>query len=370
MAIDSVNPALVPGARGEVEIAEYCAGWLAAHGFAVHRLADDASRPSIVGLAAGNGGGPSLMFNGHIDTVTTAGYAGDPFAALRREGRLYGRGAYDMKGGVAAMMVAAARARELGLTGDVLVACVADEEHASLGTAEVLRHFHADAAIVTEPTHLEPCIAHKGFAWFDILIHGRAAHGSMPEQGIDAITRAGHFLVALEQLDQRLRASPSHGSLGTGSIHASLIRGGEEMSSYPAACRISIERRTVPGETAQSVAAEIAAILGRIRAEQPDFRADLEPGLVRAPFAVGEDEVIVDAVQRAAAGRLGVSPALGSRPFWTDCALFQEAGIPAVLFGASGGGAHTVEEWADEASVLALCDILLETARSFCTNRQ
>lgn len=366
VAIPSVNPDLVPGAAGEAAIADHCAAWLAERGFEVHRLEARPGRPSVVGVARGTGGGRSLMLNGHYDTVTLAGYDGDPLAATRHGGRLYRRGAFDMKSGVAAMMVAAARAKAAGLAGDLLVACVADEEHASFGTEEVVAHFTADAAIITEPSHLEVTIAHKGFAWFEVVVRGRAAHGSRPELGVDAIAKAGRFLVALDEWDRAVRSNPSHARLGSGSVHASLIQGGQELSSYPAECRIQLERRTVPGETGASVEAELRTIMTRLAAEDYAFRAELIPGLVRPPFEVGEDEPVVRVLREAAARRLGRAPALRGEPFWTDCAILAGAGIPAVTFGADGGGAHAAEEWADEASVEAVADILAEAAVAFC----
>lgn len=366
VAINSVNPDLVPGAAGEAAIADFCAAWLGARGFEVHRLESRPGRPSIVGIARGLGGGRSLMLNGHYDTVTLAGYAGDALKPVRRDGKVYGRGAFDMKSGVAAMMVAAARAKEARLRGDVIVACVADEEHASFGTEEVVARFRADAAIVAEPSHLELTVAHKGFAWYEIVVSGRAAHGSRPELGIDAIAKAGKFLTAIDDWDRRLRARPTHKRLGAGSVHASLIRGGEEWSSYPAECRIKIERRTVPGETGASVAAEIKAILAEISAADPAFKAEVIAGLERAPFEIDEDEPIVSTLRAAASARLGRAPAWRGEPFWTDCAILQAAGIPCVMFGADGGGAHAAEEWAEERSVEALADILFETARDFC----
>lgn len=370
VGIPSVNPDLVPGAAGEAAIADFCAAWLAARGFEVHRLEQRPGRPSIVGVARGAGGGRSLMLNGHYDTVTLAGYSGDPLAAERRGGKLYGRGAFDMKSGVAAMMVAAARAKDAGLAGDLLVACVADEEHASFGTEEVVTAFRTDAAIVTEPSNLELVVAHKGFAWFEVVVHGRAAHGSRPELGMDAIAKAGRFLVALEGWDRRLRANPTHPRLGSGSVHASLIQGGQELSSYPAECRISLERRTVPGETGDSVAAELRAILDDIAATDPAFRAELHRGLVRPPFEVAGGAPVVQAIQAAATRRMGQMPPLRGEPFWTDCAILAGAGIPAVMFGADGGGAHAAEEWADEASVGTLADILADTAIAFCGRSQ
>jgi acetylornithine deacetylase len=199
-----------------------------------------------------------------------------------------------------------------------------------------------------------------------VVVRGRAAHGSRPELGVDAIAKAGKFLTALEAWGHRLRARPVHPRLGAGSVHASLIEGGQEWSSYPAECRIKIERRTVPGETGASVAAEIRAILAEIAAADPAFRAELIAGLERPPFEIAEDAPIVATLRDAAAARLGRPPAWRGEPFWTDCAILQAAGIPCVMFGADGGGAHAAEEWAEERSVEALAEILYETARGFC----
>jgi acetylornithine deacetylase len=366
VTIPSVNPDLVKGGHGEAEIADYISGWFHGHGFEVHRLERNAGRPSIVGIARGKGGGKSLMFNGHIDTVTLAGYDGEPLDPVIRDGKIFGRGSFDMKGGVAAMMVAAARAKAKGVAGDILVACVADEEYASFGTEEAVERFKADAAIVTEPSHLEVTIAHRGFVWFDVEVQGRAAHGSRPELGIDAIAKAGKFLVALEELDKSLRAKPSHPILKSGSVHASIISGGEELSSYPAKCLIRLERRTIPGETVESTRAELHQIIDRIAASDPDFKAAPTPGLARPPFEVSKDEAIVKALQNSATARLGKMPDWRGEPFWTDCAILQSAGIPCVMFGADGGGAHAAMEWTTTESVKALADILTETALAFC----
>lgn len=366
VSINSVNPDLVPGGAGEAAIGDFCAAWLSERGFEVHRLEEHPGRPSIVGVARGSGGGRSLMFNGHYDTVSIDGYGGDALSPRIEDGRLYGRGSFDMKGGVAGMMVAAARAKTTGLRGDIVVACVADEEYASFGTEEVVRLFKADAAIVTEPSHLELTIAHKGFVWFDVIVEGRAAHGSRPELGVDAIAKAGRFLMALEDQDRRLRNNPTHAILKSGSVHASKIEGGAEMSSYPARCRVSLERRTIPGETPETVKAELEIIIEEIAARDPDFHATVEVGLNRGPFEVTETEPIVATLDRVATKALGRTPARRGEPFWTDCAILKQAGIPCVMFGADGAGAHAASEWTTVESVRTLADILTETAVEFC----
>ncbi|MGW1785197.1 ArgE/DapE family deacylase [Streptomyces sp. NPDC002143] len=368
VSIDSVNPDLVPGGAGETVIADFCSAWLAARGFEVHRLEKRPGRPSLVAIVRGTGGGKSLMLNGHLDTVSCADYDGDPLDPQIRDGKMYGRGTFDMKGGIAAMMVAAARATAHGpLRGDVILACVADEEHGSSGTEEVLESCTADAAIVTEPSHLELTLAHKGFAWFDVEVEGRAAHGSRPELGIDAIARAGHFLVALEELGRHLAQGPAHPLLGTGTVHASVIHGGEEPSTYPAHCRITLERRTVPGENAESVERELTAVLDRLAATVPDFRYRLTRGLHREPFQADPEAPIVRALTRHATQALGHPPVVRAEPFWTDCALLDRAGIPCLLFGVDGEGAHAATEYVDLASLDRLTDILTHTIADFCS---
>ncbi len=281
-------------------------------------------------------------------------------------GKIYGRGSIDMKAGVAAMMVAAHRASQNGLRGDIIVACVADEENGSLGSEEVSRHYRPDAVIVTEPSDLEIIVTHKGFVWIDVTVEGRAAHGSRPLEGIDAIAKAGRFLTALDELAQSMLKRTPYPLLGTGSIHASIIRGGEEMSSYPARCTIRIERRTVPGETREQVGKDIEALLARCRTADPAFKASFELGFTREPLIDAGESDIVRLVEKAATQRLGQTPKRAGMTGWTDCAIFNALGIPSLLFGPTGAGLHAATEWADIASVEAVADILTETAAAFC----
>lgn len=367
IAIDSVNPGLVPDGAGESAVAEFCGRWLDARGFEVRRLEKRPGRPSLVAVARGTGGGRRLMLNGHLDTVSLAGYDGDPLQPRIEAGKIFGRGAYDMKAGVAAMMAAAARVTAAGPPrGDVLLALVADEERDSVGTEEVLESFTADAAVVTEPSNLEVILAHKGFAWFDVEIVGRAAHGSRPDLGVDAIAKAGHFLVALEELGQRLAQGPAHPLLGTGTVHASVIQGGEEPSTYPAHCRVTIERRTVPDEDNDLVRDELTSLLDRLAATVPGFCYRLSAGLCREPFEADPQAAIVRALTRNAETVLGRPPAVGAGPFWTDAALLHRAGIPCLLFGVEGDGAHAATEWTDIASLHHVTDTLAGTITEFC----
>ena len=365
VSIDSTNPDLVPGGAGEAQIAAFIANWLERAGLEVKLIGSEEGRPNVVGIARGSGGGKALLLNGHMDTVA-AGEMVEPHRPRIEDNRMYGRGAYDMKGGLAACMVAAAEAAKLPLRGDVIVTAVADEEYASLGTAEVAKQVRADGAIVAEFTELQMILAHKGFVWLEVETVGRAAHGSRPDLGVDAIAHMGRVLAEVEAWGEALRAGPAHPLLGSGSVHASLIRGGREISSYPERCTLSIERRTLPGETAQSVEAEMAELVRQLRDADPSFKAIVRRGLYRQPLETPEDADIAQAVQRAAVKVLGQAAPIAGVAFWTDAALLAAAGIPSLLFGPAGAGAHAAEEWVDLQSVEACAQVYLEAAREFC----
>jgi acetylornithine deacetylase len=349
--IDSVNPDLVPGGAGEAEVARFVADWLEDAGLEVEVEEIAPGRPNVVGRARGSGGGATLLLNAHMDTV---GYEGmrAPLEPRVEDGRLYGRGAYDMKGSLAAIMVAGAEAAQARLRGDVLVAAVVDEEVFSIGAEAVARGYRADAAIVSEPTELRLVVAHKGFVWMEVETRGRAAHGSRPDLGEDAIVAMGRVLTGLGALADALLANPSHALLGSGSVHASLIRGGAELSTYPESCVLGLERRTVPGETVELVESQIRAV-----AEGAEIRTTF----VREPFEVAQEEAVVQAVQRHAGG-----PEIAGVPFWADSAVFAAAGIPTVVFGPRGEGAHAQLEWVDLADLERCRDVYLAVARELC----
>jgi acetylornithine deacetylase len=361
--IDSVNPSLVPGAAGEGAIAAFVARWASARGLDAAVLEATPGRPSVVVRARGAGGGRDLLLCGHLDTVGVAGMR-DPHRARVDGDRLHGRGAYDMKAGLAAALLACHEAAGLGLAGDVIVAAVADEEHASLGVREALEVVHADAAVVTEPTELALVVAHKGFAWLEVEVGGRAAHGSRPDLGVDAIVAAGPLLTAIGRLDREL-AARSHPLVGRGSVHASLIAGGSELSTYPERCTIGLERRLLPGESAADAESEIDAILGGARRADPALRAARRTLLVREPIEVRAGAPVVGLVRDAAAAVLGAPPPVTGVPYWADSALIAAAGIPTVVFGPGGAGAHAAEEWVSIAETLAVARTLSGAARAF-----
>jgi acetylornithine deacetylase len=313
----------------------------------------------------GEGGGRSVLLNAHLDTVGVAGMA-EPFRPRIRNGRMYGRGSYDMKSGLAACMMALDEIRAAHLSGDVIVAAVADEEHASLGVQSILKRISADAAIVTEPTSLQVCVAHKGFSWHEITTTGRAAHGSRPDLGIDAISHMGRVLHRLESLQIELCRRAPHPLLGHGSLHASLVAGGQELSSYPAVCTLQLERRTVPGEDIAAIEQELGAVLSQLSAEDPQLQARQRTILVRPAFGVAEDAPIVQTLRAQAEQVLGQCPAVIGQSFWMDAAFFAGAGIPTVVFGPHGAGAHSTEEWVDLNSVDVCRQVLIGTIRAFC----
>jgi len=365
VAIESINPDVVVGGSGELALARFVAGWCERAG--LETTLDDLApgRANVIAVARGSGGGRSLMLNAHMDTVGVAGMT-DPFEPRLENGRLYGRGAQDMKGSLAACMLATVEAARRGLRGDVIFTAVADEEFASVGTEAVAASVRADAAIVTEPTEMRVAIAHRGFVHLEVEVHGRAAHGSRPDLGIDAIAKTGRILVGIEELDTQLRGDPTHPYLGSGSIHASLIEGGQEFSSYPARCLLQAERRTIPGETRELVERELREIVTRAGDGDPDFSADVRAPISRDPFEVAEDAQIVDAVRRHATAVLGATPETVGVSFWADSALLAAAGIPTVVFGPTGAGLHTEAEWVDVESLEQCVEIYVAVAAEIC----
>jgi acetylornithine deacetylase len=365
IAIESINPDVVSGGSGEREIARFVAEWCERAGLETSLTELAPGRANVVAVAHGAGSGPGLMLNAHTDTVGVAGMT-DPFEPRLEGGRLYGRGAYDMKGSLAACMLATAEAARRGLGGDFVLTAVADEEFASIGTEAIAASMTAGAAIVTEPTEMNVAVAHRGFVHVEIETLGRAAHGSMPELGIDAIAKMGRVLVGIEELDGMLRANPTHTYLGSGSVHASLIEGGQEYSSYPARCVVQAERRTIPGETEQTVEREFREIVERAGEDDADFSADVRFLASREPFEVPESEQIAELVHRHASAVLSVEPPFVGVPFWADSALLAEAGISTVLFGPRGEGAHAEVEWVDVESLEQCMEIYVRVATELC----
>jgi acetylornithine deacetylase len=365
--INSINPGIAADGAGETEIAAYIAGVLGALGLETRILEPEPGRATAVGIVRGTGGGRSLMLNGHADTVGVEGMP-EPFSAEIREGRLYGRGAHDMKGSLAACIGAAKMLADAGvrLRGDLVVAAVADEEYGSLGTADLIEHVRVDAAIVTEPTNMEVCLAHKGYIWIEVETEGKAAHGSRFTEGIDAVMMMGRFLAGLDVLEQALRTGPAHPLVGPPSLHAAMIEGGTGLSTYAASCRLKIERRTVPGETVEQAIDQIIAIASRLSASDPTFSATVRQFFAREPFEVAPGAGIVRTLAGSAAAVLGRRPAFVGDTPWMDAALLAEAGVETVVMGPLGAGEHSAVEWVDIGTVVQMAEILARTATEYC----
>jgi acetylornithine deacetylase len=357
VAIDSVNPSLVEGGAGEAAIAHFIGEWMRHAGFDVRVDEIAPGRVNVVAVAEGVGGGPTRMLCGHTDTVGVDGMAA-PFAPDIRDGRLYGRGAQDMKGGVAAMMAGAAAWLTAGRRGSgrVIVAAVADEEYASIGAEAVAREWRADEAVIPEPTDLDLGVAHKGFSCAEVIVHGRAAHGSRPADGRDAILRMGRLLNRIEARDQNLRKTHAHVLLGAPSMHTGTIRGGSSLSTYPAECVLQVERRTIAGERTSVCVEELEQMAAALRAEDPEFECEVRQLLARPPYLVSPDADVLHSLGAAVTQRFGSRPVTGLS-YWTDAAILGEAGTPTVIFGPRGAGLHGVEEYVELDDVIGCRDV-------------
>lgn len=366
----SVNPEIEKGGAGEEEVARLAAGWLADWGYDTTTTEPVPGRFNVMARRAGGadpraGRAPALLLNGHLDTVGVAGME-RPFSGRIEADRLHGRGAADMKAGVACVLAVARELAGAPMPGELIVALTADEEHASLGMQELASSgLRADGAVVCEPTGLAVMPAHKGFLWVEARVAGRAAHGSRPDAGVDAIARAGHLLTALEDEAQRLRRDTSHPLLGPASVHAGTISGGAAPSVYPSRCDLVMERRTLPEETEDGVMAEMEAMADRARRARPGLDVRLAPLLYRAGTEVPTDSPLVEGLLRACR-REGLPGAVAGMSAWVDACFLNQGGIPAVCFGpGSIAQAHTDDEWVAVSEILGCARVLARFARRF-----
>ena len=365
--IDSRNPTLAPGAPGERDCARFLGDVLHEWGFHVELQDVVPGRPNLIARIGSPRGGRSLMYNGHLDVVGTENMVHAPWSAEEREGRMYGRGSADMKGGIAAMCVGAWRAARAGVRGEIIVAAVVDEEYESLGTRSLLtRGIRADAAVVTEPTHLAIMPALRGVAWIEVVIAGRAAHGSRWDLGIDAIRHAGLLLAELDRVDAEELPRVAHRLLGRGSLHASLIEGGIGMSTYPDRCVLKLERRTIPGEQASDALEEVERACAAVRARRPTFDATARLLVAQGPSDVAVDAPLVRELVHALEEN-AESPRIEGMSAWTDAALLNEAGIPAVCFGPGDISlAHAAEEYIPLEEIDRATEVLFKLAQRWC----
>ncbi len=364
--IDSRNPTLTSGSPGEGACARALAAVLDDWGFCVEMPDVAPGRPNVI-ARLGSADAPALMLNGHLDVVGVEGMVHDPFAAEVRDNRIYGRGSADMKGGLAAMCAAAVAGHDPSANKQILITAVIDEEYESLGMRALMASgVRAEAAIITEPTRLAICPAHRGFVWLDVSLRGRAAHGSRYDIGVDAITHAGLLLAELDQLESTRESGPRHPLLGRGSLHASKIRGGVGMSTYPEECELAIERRTLPGESADKAIREIVDACDRVKATHPDFDARVTLSTAQLASDVSSDAPIVKRL-RGALERERMPIRIEGMSAWTDAALLNEAGIPAVCFGPGDITlAHAAEEFVPVEEIGLATRVLTRVVREWC----
>ena len=365
--IDSRNPRLSPGGPGETACVALLRDVLDAWGFRteVHEAA--AGRPNLIARVGEARGGRALMLSGHVDVVGVEGMTHEPFAAEERDERLYGRGAADMKGGVAAMCAAAWQAARGALAGEVVVAIAADEEYESIGTRAVLeRGIRADAAVVGEPTSLGVMPAHRGFVWVEVVVHGRAAHGSRWDVGVDAIRHTGLLLAELDRIDAEELPRRTHPLLGRASLHASTIDGGIGMSTYPDRCVLRLERRTLPGEGDGDAMEEVRRACEAVRRRRAEFAADVSVLMSQGPSDVSTEAPVVRAL-REALRECAERDVVAGMSAWTDAALLNAAGIPAICFGPGDISlAHAAEEYIPLPEIDRAASVLASLARRWC----
>ena len=362
----SVNPQLEEGGNGEREAATLVAEWLDLWGLDTRITEISPNRFNVI--AKLDGEGPTLLLNGHLDTVGVGGMIVPPFDAKVEGGRIWGRGSCDMKAGLAAILATTKRLVEEGPRPNLIVAMTADEEHASLGMYALVDSFpSADFAIVTEPTRLAVMPAHKGFLWVRAVFEGRAAHGSRPDLGIDAIRHAALYVSALDDYGDQLTSRPAHPLLKHGSVHAGTIQGGSAASVYPDLCEIVLERRTMPGEKPEKVLQEFQRILDELSEREEDLSASLEQMLERPGTEVPEDSRLVQGLLEAGQGH-GIPPVVEGMTAWVDAALLNEIGIPAVCYGPGDiAQAHSADEWVELAQIEKCADVLESFARDLAT---
>jgi acetylornithine deacetylase len=359
--IPSVNPTLAPEeGNGERAIAEFARDWLDGHGVRAWIDEIEPGRCNAIG-ETGTNKGPVLVACAHLDTVHTAGMTIPPFEPRLEGSRVYGRGSYDMKGGVAAAMAAAAALANKGLAGKFMVALVADEEYASIGAQDFVKRYKADACVVTEPTAngmAELITAHKGFVWLEVVTRGRAAHGSRWDEGVSAIAAMGPVITALDEFDRTVLRRRVHPLLGPASMHCSLISGGSGLSTYAAECVLKVERRTLPDESPEVVLDEVRRIAG------PDAQVSIV--LARPPLEVSADSRIAQCARTAMKNVTGTEPDTAGVWYWMDAALFAQAGMDTLNFGSRGDGAHAAVEWVDLDTVVQCAHALYETGALYC----
>ena len=367
--IDSSNPWLVPGSPGEASVAAYIAEWLKPLGVDIKLEEVEPGRPNLIAIWHGTGGGKSLCLYAHSDTVGYALWRNEALSPRIIGDRMIGLGAADDKGHGAAAMLAFKSLVERGerLRGDVWLLLPIDEEGTSSGSMDFVKRYHPDAVLVFEALGMgKVTVSHQGFGWLDIIVEGRAAHGSAPDIGVDAISHMAEVITRLQKLDREVYATTAHPLNGKTVFHTGTILGGTDYATYPDHCVLGIEIGTQPGETIQNRVAEIEAIFDEVRDLYPAFKGRVEVKLARDPFNAQGHEELWQIVASEMEKETGLAPEAVGENAWGDAELFQDAGIPTLMFGAAGGNLHAPQEWVSLGELTNLARIIDGVARRFC----
>jgi acetylornithine deacetylase len=365
----SVNPmgrALTSPDLYEHRVTDYLEQFFRGLGVKWERQRVAPQRENIVAYSGATGAKRRLIFEAHQDTVPTDNMTIDPFGAKIESGRLYGRGACDIKGGMASMLAAFARLvreRPAGAA-EVIMACTVDEEHTFLGVQQLVKQgLKADMAVIAEPTQLKIVHAHKGVIRWHVSTPGRSCHSSAPEQGINAIYRMGKVLVGIEKFAEKLRGSRSDPLLGPPTLSVGRIEGGTSVNTVPDRCRIEIDRRVIPGEDAEAAPGQLTEFL---KAEAKiDVPYEASAPWLRCPSLSWENSAELVKRLGAAIDSVRKPHAVVAVPYGTDASSIAGAGIPSVVFGPGDiAQAHTCDEWIDLAEVETASEILYRFATS------
>jgi acetylornithine deacetylase len=367
--IDSSNPWLVPGSPGEANVVAYIVNWLKIQGVELRLEEVEPSRPNLIAIWRGTGGGKSICLYAHSDTVGYALWHDKALNPCIEGNNMIGLGAADDKGHAAAALLAFKSLVESGdrLRGDVLVLMPIDEEGTSSGSMDFVKRYHPDAVLVLEALGMgKVTVSHQGFGWIDIIVEGRAAHGSAPEIGVDAIVHMAEVVTRLQKLDREEFATTAHPLNGKTVFHTGTVVGGTDYATYPERCVLGIEIGTQPGETIQNRVAEIEAIFAEVRQLYPTFKGRVDVKLARNPFTAQGHEELWQIVSSEMEKETGLIPEAVGENAWGDAQLFQDAGIPTLMFGAAGGNLHAPEEWVSISELTSLARIIAGVARRFC----
>jgi len=361
----------------EREVGEFTRDYLESNGVRAEKVDVLGERGNVIASYGEDTGGPTLMLNGHLDTVGVGNMTIDPFKAFIKDGNIYGRGAVDMKGAVAAMIMAMICLRRSGarLRGKVLFTGVVDEEWWSEGTRHLVQYGpRADYAIVGEPTGMEIHTGHRGLEWLEVKVQGKYAHGGTPERGVNAIIKMSKVITAInEELLPNLRTR-LHPITGPASLNLGFIKGGTQPSTVAGDCLLQMDRRWIPGESTRSVMDEIEGLLNEIGAKDPEFKAsvnnmrDMEANEIgHPPLCTRESSPLVSSMKDACHLVLGGCE-VSSFPAWTDAGILSTVGgIEAVVFGPGDlACAHSEVEYCPVASIIQSCKVYLATAMTLC----